>query len=48
MDAIRASIEAARLVKPAPGSAPESTGPLDLPLSRPVRNDIDNAEPLNT
>lgn len=44
MAAIRASIEAARLVKPAPGSAHDGTGPLDLPLSRLARNDIGNAE----
>lgn len=44
MDAIRASIEAARLVKPAPGSAHDGTGPLDLPLSRLAHNDIGNAE----
>lgn len=44
MEDVRAAVEAARLVPPAPGSARDGTGPLDLPLSRLARNDIGNAE----
>jgi putative DNA primase/helicase len=44
MHDVRAALDAARLASPAPGSAHDGTGPLDLPCSRFARNDMGNAQ----
>lgn len=44
MEDVRAALDAAKLGPPAPGSAHDGTGPLDLPCSRFARNDMGNAQ----
>jgi putative DNA primase/helicase len=44
MGDVRDALDAAKLAPPAPGSAHDGTGPLDLPCSRFARNDMGNAQ----